>query len=96
MLTPDENTEGQKVHAPDRDHAARTWHRREGDTASANPEVTLLAILLFGQLIFIEHLLQHDLVSAFWSIYWERWNKREIKTDCCTLYVDPEHDEGRS
>lgn len=60
------------MQAPDQGHAARTWHRREEGTDSADPEVALLATLLFGQLIFIEHLLCGGLVSALWSIYWGR------------------------
>ena len=48
---------------PVQGHAGVTW------------QSALLTTLLFGQLIFIEHLLCDDPVSALWGIYWRDGKK---------------------
>ena len=53
-----EDIEQKRVQDPVQGHAGVTW------------QSALLTTLLIGQLIFIEHLLCDDPVSALWSIYW--------------------------
>lgn len=53
-----EDIEQKRVQDPVQGHAGVTW------------QSALLITLLFGQLIFIEHVLCDDPVSALRSIYW--------------------------